>query len=364
MAAHSVAVSWQTLVQNGQLTRAVDKEDPAFPAVKKLRIKNLRPLATPYTLRLRVPCTCGSCIVPLQIKAGGTRVLFVWNEDNKRCDLHLNQLTMAAAEAPGDQGVPPLATAAAAEPVAAAAALQPADPAAPALATLDVATGVGGESDGGGDGMAAAEAELTEPPVAEAEKVAAAAAAATAEAQPLSARNTSSSSSGSATKPVLCGNTFERDGGVFGCVLPAGHAGPHELLSSKRARKLPQNFWGQPRRPSLGAAATSAAPAACEPVPPPLPAAAAAAAAAMRQRSCSSRLQPRRRRTCTRSTRRSATSLRRCRSSAPLSRRRSSRRRASCRQTSSNSYSSSWRCSEADRRRDRVVGARRTPCGG
>ena len=43
-------------------------------------------------------------------------------------------------------------------------------------------------------------------------------------------------------KPVLCGNTFERDGGVFGCVLPAGHAGPHELLSSKRARKLPQNF--------------------------------------------------------------------------------------------------------------------------
>ncbi|EOD22356.1 hypothetical protein EMIHUDRAFT_116813 [Emiliania huxleyi CCMP1516] len=284
VAAHSVAVSWQTLVQNGQLTRAVDKEDPAFPAVKKLRIKNLQPSATPYTLRLRVPCTCGSCIVPLQIKAGGTRVLFVWNEDNKRCDLHLNQLTMAAAEAPGDQGVPPLATAAAAEPAAAAAAAaaaaqQPADPAAPAIATLDVAAVGGGVFDGGGDGMAAAEAELTEPPVAEAEKVAAAAAAATAEAQPLSACNTSSSSSGSATEPVLCGNTFERDGGVFGCVLPAGHAGPHELLSSKRARKLPQNFWGQPRRPSLGAAATSAAPAACEPVPPPLPAAAAAAAA-------------------------------------------------------------------------------------
>ena len=36
-----------------------------------------------------------------------------------------------------------------------------------------------------------------------------------------------------------CGNTLERAGGAFGCLLPAGHAGPHQIVQpGRRARKV------------------------------------------------------------------------------------------------------------------------------
>ncbi|EOD16372.1 hypothetical protein EMIHUDRAFT_451545 [Emiliania huxleyi CCMP1516] len=42
---------------------------------------------------------------------------------------------------------------------------------------------------------------------------------------------------------VLCGNTHECNGGAFGCILPAGHGGPHDLtLPAKRARCAKRPF--------------------------------------------------------------------------------------------------------------------------
>ena len=34
-------ISWQSLAHSGKLSRALDKEDPATPWIKKLRVQNL-----------------------------------------------------------------------------------------------------------------------------------------------------------------------------------------------------------------------------------------------------------------------------------------------------------------------------------
>ena len=49
--------------------------------------------------------------------------------------------------------------------------------------------------------------------------------------------------SASADETVLCARTQERGGGAIGCVLPAGHAGPHSFtLQGKRARCVKRPF--------------------------------------------------------------------------------------------------------------------------
>ncbi|EOD15708.1 hypothetical protein EMIHUDRAFT_211310 [Emiliania huxleyi CCMP1516] len=40
----------------------------------------------------------------------------------------------------------------------------------------------------------------------------------------------------SAPRGRLCGNTHERVGGAFGCILPAGHAGPHDYAPRRERR--------------------------------------------------------------------------------------------------------------------------------
>ena len=87
-AAQPAALSWQSLAESGRLTRALDKESAAAPHLRKLRL-TLEPKAEPHTLRLKMPCDCGSCIVKAQMKAGASSLVLVWNEEKQKCSLRL-----------------------------------------------------------------------------------------------------------------------------------------------------------------------------------------------------------------------------------------------------------------------------------
>ena len=73
-------LSWQSLAESGRLARALDRENAAAPHLRKLRL-TLEPKAEPQTLRLKMPCDCGSCIVKAQVKAGASCLVLVWNEE-------------------------------------------------------------------------------------------------------------------------------------------------------------------------------------------------------------------------------------------------------------------------------------------
>ena len=97
-------VSWQSLAHSGKLSRALDKEDPATPWIKKLRVQNLEPSPEPYTLRLAMPCTCGGCIAAHEMKperGGATKkgLVMVWDETKQTCKLEADQLSAVVAAA-------------------------------------------------------------------------------------------------------------------------------------------------------------------------------------------------------------------------------------------------------------------------
>ncbi|EOD41376.1 hypothetical protein EMIHUDRAFT_199717 [Emiliania huxleyi CCMP1516] len=89
------ALSWQSLAESGRLARALDRESAAAPHLRKLRL-TLEPKAEPHTLRLQMPCDCGSCIVKAQMKAGASCLVLVWNEEKQKCSLRLKELADAA----------------------------------------------------------------------------------------------------------------------------------------------------------------------------------------------------------------------------------------------------------------------------
>ena len=72
-------LSWQDLVRSGRLSRAQDREDPAAPHLRKVRVKHLVAQPAAYTLRIRMPCTrtggCNGCIIAQDMSAdrGSTR---------------------------------------------------------------------------------------------------------------------------------------------------------------------------------------------------------------------------------------------------------------------------------------------------
>ena len=70
-AAAGAALLAEPLAESGRLARALDKESAAVPHLRKLRL-TLEPKAEPHTLRLKMPCDCGSCIVKAQMKAGAS----------------------------------------------------------------------------------------------------------------------------------------------------------------------------------------------------------------------------------------------------------------------------------------------------
>ncbi|EOD27574.1 hypothetical protein EMIHUDRAFT_235566 [Emiliania huxleyi CCMP1516] len=97
-------VSWQSLAHSGKLSRALDKEDPATPWIKKLRVRNLEPSPEPYTLRIAMPCTCGGCIAAHEMKperGGATKkgLVMVWDETKQTCKLEADQLSAVVAAA-------------------------------------------------------------------------------------------------------------------------------------------------------------------------------------------------------------------------------------------------------------------------
>ena len=73
-------LSWQDLVRSGRLSRAQDREDPAAPHLRKVRVKHLVAQQTAYTLRIRMPCSrtdgCNGCIIAQDMSAdrGSTRI--------------------------------------------------------------------------------------------------------------------------------------------------------------------------------------------------------------------------------------------------------------------------------------------------
>ena len=95
-------VSWQSLAHSGKLSRALDKEDPATPWIKKLRVRNLEPSPEPYTLRIAMPCTCGGCVAAHEMKperGGATKkgLVMVWDETKQTCKLEADQLSAVVA---------------------------------------------------------------------------------------------------------------------------------------------------------------------------------------------------------------------------------------------------------------------------
>ena len=132
-------LSWQSLAESGRLARALDRENATAPHLRKLRL-TLEPKAEPHTLRLKMPCDCGSCIVKAQLKAGASCLVLVWNEEKQKCSLRLEEL----ADAAPSEGLP--------EPVAGVAAGEAGTQAAASTATAEAVGGAGGGDGAGGAG--------------------------------------------------------------------------------------------------------------------------------------------------------------------------------------------------------------------
>ena len=132
-------LSWQSLAESGRLARALDRESAADPHLRKLRL-TLEPKAQLHTLRLKMPCDCGSCIVKAQMKAGASCLVLVWNEEKQKCSLRLKEL----ADAAPSEG-PPV-------PAAGVAAAEADTQAAASTATAEAVGGEGGEGGAGGEG--------------------------------------------------------------------------------------------------------------------------------------------------------------------------------------------------------------------
>ena len=132
VATQPAPLSWQSLAESGRLARALDRENAAAPHLRKLRL-TLEPKAQPHTLRLKMPCDCGSCIVKAQMKAGASCLVLVWNEEKQKCSLRLKELADAAAPSEG----PPA-------PAAGVAAAEADTQAAASTATAEAVGGAGG----------------------------------------------------------------------------------------------------------------------------------------------------------------------------------------------------------------------------
>ena len=97
-------LSWEDLVRSGRLSRAQDREDPAAPHLRKVRVKHLVAQQTAYTLRIRMPCSrtdgCNGCVIAqdMSVDRGSTRtgLVLVWNERRHQCALLVERLNPPA----------------------------------------------------------------------------------------------------------------------------------------------------------------------------------------------------------------------------------------------------------------------------